>query len=90
MKRLEKYKDTYNFNCQLYGGTWQIYVSKNDVDLTDTGGHVKLSDAVKVIVEWLNRVNTGGYKPKPKQKPHVIDVTKAMSCESLKIFMAAS
>jgi len=57
MKRLDKWKDMYDFNCQIYAGDYNIYVNKTDVDVFSTGGHETFNDALKVVLEWLERVN---------------------------------
>jgi len=55
--RLDRWKKQYDFNCQLYNGDYTIYVSKDDVDVFEAGGHLAFKDAVDVVIKWLERVN---------------------------------
>lgn len=57
LKELEKWKGIYDFGIQLYNGDWNIYISKDDVDLYSIGGDRVLKDALTTILEWINRVN---------------------------------
>ena len=47
----------YDFNCQFMNGEWNIFIEKNDVDLTSFGSFNDLSEAVEEALKYLNRIN---------------------------------
>ena len=56
MEELSKWSD-YDFNCQIYDGDFNIYVSKNDIEVFSTGGYSSFEGVKNVVIEWLKRVN---------------------------------
>ena len=56
-KKLIEWNDVYNMNFQMYDGEFNIYLSKEDIDVFETGGHLTPEDALKTTLKWIEKVN---------------------------------
>ena len=57
VKELIKWKNHYNISIQIYDEQFNIYISRNDVDLYSCGGYDNINDAAQVALEWIKKVN---------------------------------
>lgn len=56
-KKLIEWNDVYDMNFQMYAGEFNIYLSKRDVDVFETGGHLTPENALKATLKWIEKVN---------------------------------
>lgn len=56
-RQLQKWKDVYDVNFQMYGGEFNIYLSKNDIELYSMGGCETPEEALNGCLAWINKVN---------------------------------
>lgn len=47
----------YNVNIQFYNQEWNIYLSRDDVNLHSIGGYDELVNAICVMNKWIVKVN---------------------------------
>lgn len=61
LQRLCKWTEKdYEFNFQLWGeGKYSIYVEKNGVELFSTGQNKTANEAMRNVLDYLQRVNKG-------------------------------
>lgn len=58
IKEIERWSQKYDFSFQFWGeGYNNVYISKDDVDLYDTGGYETVEEVIKVTLNWIYRVN---------------------------------
>lgn len=58
MQEIEKWSEKYDFSFQFWGKDYNnIYISKDQIDLYDTGGYETVEDVLKVALEWVYKVN---------------------------------
>lgn len=55
LKRLLRYSDRYEINIQFWPKQTSVYISKDDIDLTDFGGDFDF--AIGAAVKFLDRIN---------------------------------
>lgn len=56
----------YDITIQMYDGDFNIYISKNDINLYCPGGYEDLWEAIQDALNWLNKVNPS---PKNNKRP---------------------
>lgn len=58
LKEIERFSETYQFSFQFWGkGRNHVYISKNFVELFSSGENETPEDAIRVALEWCNKVN---------------------------------
>ena len=58
LQEIEKYSEKYEISFQFWGkGDNNVYISKDYVDLYETGGYETINDVLIACLEWIYRVN---------------------------------
>ena len=57
LKELERFSDKYEYNIQVWNSGNAIYLSKDDVELINYGGHISLVNCMRKILEYIYRIN---------------------------------
>lgn len=58
LKEIDKWSDKYEISFQFWGeDNNNVYISKDYVDLYDSGGYETAYDVIKAALEWIYRVN---------------------------------
>jgi hypothetical protein len=52
-----KFKNKYDYNLQMIGGMFNIFIEKNDVDLWDSGSYLTEHEAIEAALNYLNKIN---------------------------------
>jgi len=52
----KKYEDNYDFNLQLFGGEYVLYIDKQNVNLFSTNG-CNMEEIIKKGFDYLERIN---------------------------------
>ena len=57
LAEIEKYSEVYEFHFQFWGkGSNNVFVSKNDVELYNSGDHETPEDAIKEALRYIYKV----------------------------------
>jgi hypothetical protein len=58
MNEIEAFTATYEFNFQFWGeGNNNVYISKDDVDLYDSGGYNTIEEVLVCALTYLYKIN---------------------------------
>jgi hypothetical protein len=58
---IEKWSEQYDLSFQFWGaGNNNLYISKDNVELYDTGGYESIEDVLEEAVDWIEKHNPRG------------------------------
>ena len=58
MQEIEKWSAKYQFSFQFWGkDNMNVFISKDDVELTSFGGRDSIEEIIKDALEYINRIN---------------------------------
>jgi len=58
LEEIEKWSHKYELSFQFWGNDCNnVFISKDGVDLYDTGGYSSIEDVLIVTLKWIYRVN---------------------------------
>lgn len=58
LDEIEKYSEKYTFSFQFWGkGNNNVYIEKNDVELTSSGGFETIEEVLKFALGYIYKIN---------------------------------
>ena len=58
LQEIEKYSEKYTFSFQFWGkGNNNVYIEKDCVELTSSGGYETIEDVLKFALEYIYKIN---------------------------------
>lgn len=58
LDEIEKYSEKYTFSFQFWGkGNNNVYIEKQDAELTSSGGFETIEDALKFALGYIYKIN---------------------------------
>lgn len=58
LKAVESFTPKYTFNFQFWGeGNNNVYISKDDVELFDSGGYLTIEEVIVCALQYIYKIN---------------------------------
>lgn len=64
MAKIEYWTKQYEFSFQFWGEDNNVYINKDDVEITSFGGHESIQQILNKTIEWCEKANPRYKYPK--------------------------